>query len=271
SSVPVRVVVSNYIIDDGYELDLDNIITDYTSVKVTGPENIVSKISEARLEAQIGHVNKKVIYSGAFVLVDENGKTVNTKSLTTDISTVTATLPVYKYRDVPVEVTFKNGIFSQDNCGVTAFPATVRIKGDPDAVDGERIVIEIDEKTVADRTATVSYPISLSDGVINVDGINDISVTTDPFGISSKSISVNLNVKNPDLLDYSGIPSSITVKIRGDENFISTIENYNIYATVDLKGCSAGTNTLPVSLKFLSQYSGKIFEVGEYTVTATVN
>ena len=273
ASVPVRVAVKDVIIDTGYELGTAQ--SELSSVWVTGPETVVNTVAEARLTVSLGRVTKTVNCSGAIVLFDESGSEIVNPYITTSASTVNATIPVTKTREVPVDVSFVYGIFTYENCNVTVSPSVIRVKGDADAVDRVTMQYRIDEKTLeipdggkAERRITVSLP----SGVTNASGTDEIVVTVEPTGISTRTFTVQIqspNITNvPDGMSVVGV-YSLNVSVRGDSATIEKIRAYNIIARVDLSGAAAGENERPVSFSF-SQFEGEVFEVGTYTVAVVL-
>lgn len=272
-SVPVITEITNFMLEDGYELGRNDITTDIQNVTVTGPESVISQIEYAKISADIGHVTRTVTYSGNISLVDSFGNTVTNSYIKTNVSYVTATIPVYKYRDVPITVTYKYGYFDDQNVTVSVDPMTVRVKGEADAVDAVRLQYEIDEKKISgDTSYTVS--IMLPDGVKNVNAVEAAVISIELKGISSRILSVyNISVINPDGIAYEPITGPINITVQGDAALVSRINSMSITATVDLtsQGSVSGTAMVPVSFVFSSPYAGKVYEVGTYSVSVKIN
>ena len=258
ASVPVRVAVRDVIIDTGYELGTAQ--SELSSVWVTGPETIVNTVAEARLTVSLGRVTKTVNCSGSIVLFDASGTEIVNPYITTSASTVSATIPVTKTREVPVDVSFVHGIFTLENCDVTISPSVIKVKGDADAVDRVTVQYRIDEKTLeipADGKAERRITVSLPAGVTNVSGTEEIVVTIEPAGISTRTFTVQVQSAN-----MTNVPDGLSVV---GSYTLDKIHAYNIMARVDLSGAVAGENERTVSFSF-SQFEGEVFEVGTYKV-----
>ncbi len=272
-SVPVKTEITNFMLEDGYELGRNDITTDIQSITVTGPESVISQVEYARISADIGHVTRTVTYSGNITLVDSAGNTVTNSYIKTNVSYVTATIPVYKYRDVPITVTYKYGYFNDQNVTAAADPASVRIKGEADAVDAVKLEYEIDEKKISgDTVYTVS--ITLPDGVRNVNAVESAAISVGLKGISSKSLSVyNISVKNPAGITYEPVTGPINITVQGDASLVSKLSSLNITAVIDLtsQGSVSGTAMVPVTFVFSSPYAGRVYEVGTYSVSVKIN
>ena len=258
-SVPVKVEITNYMLEDSYELGLGAITTDIRQVTVTGPESILSRIDRAVLAADIGHVTRTVTYSGDIKLVDADGKTI----------------PVYKHRDVPIEVTYQHGYFNETNCAVMTEPATIRIRGEADVVDAVKLSYEIDEKSVSGE-ASYSYGLSLPATVENLSGAQTVTVSVKPKGMSTRTVSIfNLNVSNPAGLSYElaydPLIEPLRITLYGETALVSRISTVSITATLDLSGQSGtGTVNAPVTIRFADAFAGKVYELGSYTVQVRI-
>ena len=85
-------------------------------------------------------------------------------------------MPVYAYKDLPISVSFKNGIYNSSNVSVKITPEIIRVKGDVDALaDMNQYTVVIDEKNVS-SDITVSEKINLPKGIENVDSIETVTI-----------------------------------------------------------------------------------------------
>ena len=273
TSIPVKVNVTNYMLEGGYELGLGGITTDVRSITVTGPENVLNTISHARLTADIGHVTRTVRYSGDLTLIDINGNEVVNHYVKMNITTATATIPVYKYRDVPITVEYQYGYFNHNNCTITVEPSTVRIRGEADVVDSIKLTYTIDEKTISENVS-YSFGISLPATVANLDNVQEATVSVELKNMSTRTFTLyNLSVNNPGGLNYEPIVGPIEVTLCGETSVISRINVYNITPVVDLSAQSGGSGTVtaPVLIRIDTSYQGKVYELGSYTIAVKIN
>ncbi len=268
-SVPVRVRVTDYQVDDPYVLDLSNITVSPATVSVTGPASVISTIDRAELVASIGHVARTVTYNGTVALLDAAGGDVVNAYIRTNVTNATATIPVLVTREIPVSVRFTQGIFNSENCKVTAAPAFITVKGEAEIVDSVALEYEIDERTVENGVTERTVAVSLPSGVTNVDEIDTVGITLETTNISSKRISVELRVTNPDGLSYVD-PGMVQITVRGDGDAVESLQTYEVTAEIDLSGRSAGTVDVPVSVSFFDKYAGKVYVVGDYSVSVRI-
>lgn len=274
-TVPVKVAKpGNFQLDHIYEMGTADITTDITEVIVTGPETVVTSVEAALLRVDLGNrvVDSTFTYSGEVVLVDANGSEVSNSYIKTNVTAVTANIPVYKYRDVPITVKYRYGYFNSENVTVTAEPSTVRIKGDAEAVDSVILEYEIDEKKITSDTS-YTITVALPEGVKNIDSVSSAVVSVKLNGISSKAISVyNISVTNPDGLAYEPVTDPINITVRGDTTLLGRLSSVNVTAVVDLsfRGTVSGAVMVPVTFVFSSQFEGKVYEVGTYSVSVRI-
>ncbi|MBE6636769.1 MAG: hypothetical protein E7618_03070 [Ruminococcaceae bacterium] len=278
-SVPVRVSVIGYRLEDGYELGLSSVTTGVRHVIVTGPEAVVNEIEYAKLTADLGSANitRTVTYSDTIVLIDKDGKEVRNSYVTMNVSTVTATIPVYKYRDVPIEITYRYGLFHNNNCEVKAEPAFVKIRGEADEVDAVRLRYEINEKEISSHV-TYTVNVSLPSTVVNLNGVETavLSVTLKNMMVKTFSLYDIRVTNNPNGLLYDPIFGSLKVTVCGDSSLVGQLTVGDIWADVDLGNLQSGfegTVELPVTIGFAGEYAGKLYEVeGDepYTVSLQI-
>ncbi len=268
-SVPIVVKVEKYILDADYELaDTSAITTNVRYISVTGPESVLQEIDHAYLGADIGRVTRTVQYSGSFVLRNKSGEVITNSYITTNVSTVTATIPVLKTREVPFTVLFRYGFLNAGNCDIHVSPATIRVRGEADEVDSLTFSEIVDDKSISGET-TLTFGLSVPSTIQNLSNQQKVTVTLTPKGMATRTVSIfNITVKNPNNLSYEPLTVPLEVQLYGEASLISRISTVSISAVVDLSGQSgnAGTMNLPVTIQFSGTYEGKVHELGTYTI-----
>ena len=167
---------------EGYELD--NVSTEQNQVRVSGPESVVSSIASAGATVDISGATGGISTYADVKLYDEDGNTVDTSSLTLNISNVKVTVTVLPLKTVPIEV------------------ETEGVPADGYVTNG---VITLDPDTVqlAGRTSLLA---SISSIVISGDAVDLTGCTS--------SLQTTVNIKN-----Y--LPEGITLE---DSDFDGTID-----------------------------------------------
>ena len=106
-SVPVQVKLTNYMLDEGYQLRENEAKLSVSQVVVTGPEGALDNVAYARITVNPGgKITKTITYNGELVLVDEAGNEIKSNYIRMQNSQTSVTVPVYKYRDIPVEILY---------------------------------------------------------------------------------------------------------------------------------------------------------------------
>ena len=271
-SVPVQVKLTNYMLEEGYQLRENEASSSVSQVIVTGPEGALDNVAYARITLNLGKITKTITYNGELVLVDAAGNEIKSNYIRMQNSQTTVTVPVYKYRDVPVDILYKYGYLDDTNSVVNVEPQTVRVIGEADDVDLVHISYTIDEKMLEGNTK-YSFDINLPDGIENVDGVDEVQVVIRHVGTSLTNLTLfDIEAKNPNQLNYTVLQPAIKVKLRGPSSLVSAITTEDIKATIDLSGAkeNSGTVTVPVTLSFAEEYEGYVYEIGEYSVTVRI-
>lgn len=271
-TVPVKVNVINYLLEDGYILQKSDIVTDVEQVVVTGPRSVVETITHASLTVDIGgKLTGSVTSRGEIVLMNAENETVTHEYITTNLTSVSATIPVVKERQIPVTVQYRYGYFNASNCEITASPSTITVRGEASVVDAIVLSYVIDEKSVEDGD-TYTYVLDLPSTVETVGEVETVSLHVTLKGLKTKTIYLPIVPENVGDLVCDPI-APLAVTFRGTEAQIAAFTAAHVTASVDLTGLS-GTVKVPVTLKIDPSFAASVHEIypedGKYTVTVTL-
>lgn len=270
-SVPVKIVTSQVIEAD---FTMGTPEPSIETVNVSGPEEVLQTIDHAEASFDLGRVSKTLISTGKLTLVDANGNEINDPYVRLQTSEVTVRFPVYIYRDFDLKVDTKYGYYDSTNSRITISPASVQVRGDPDVISSMDSISlgQIDEKKITgDETKTMA--IMLPDGVENMSGITTATVTITQIGTTTKKLNVtDINVVNPNGLEYTLERNSLTVTFRGTKTMLDMLSSRNVSLTLDLGylNKTAGTVSVPVTVNVQSTLSGKVYEIGDYSMNVTI-
>ncbi len=268
TTVPVRAKITEFMLETDYDLDMSGIVCNPSSLRVTGPESVLDTIDCAQVIVELGRVTGSVNYNGAAVLVDASGAEVTSSYLKAAASAVTVTVPVFKYRDLPLNVSFRYGFLNRNNANVTVEPASVRIRGKADIVDTVEWSYTVDEKNVFEK-GEYNVALRLPNGVTAVGGEQTVRISVEPVGMPTRTVTIrDFTVSNPGNADYSLLTDSLAVVLRGPDQVLRYLTPAAITAIVDLSQVSesSGTVSIPVSFTFAPGYGG-VYELGTYAVT----
>ncbi len=269
ATVPVEAKFTSYQLAEGFEVSESDIRLSVAEINVTGPESVLETIASARADLQLGQVSSSVVVVSDLRLVDTDGKPITSSYVTMSTSSVTATVPVYMYKEIPLDVDFKYGYLNDDNSRVSISPPTVRVRGEVGVVgDFTSIKLSsIDETKLVTDSMKVS--LSLPEGLTNVDGIDEATVTVTHIGTDRTELVIDsFNVINPGNLKYTLLSDSINVAVRGEEMHLLYLKPSDITATIDLSYITGvGTVSQPVSITFSDAYKNEVYAIGDYKIS----
>ena len=270
--IPVSLRVSDYMLEDGYELGENDAVLSVTEITVSGPENVLERIDSAQLTVQPGYITRSITYTGELVPVDADGNEITSNYLKMQTTEATVVIPVYKYATIPLEVSCKYGYFNESNSIITVSPSHITVKGEEDIVDSASWSYELDEKKItSDVTYTVD--ITLPHGLVNVDGTDTASISINHVNTSTKQLTVtDITVINPKELVYELSESNVVITVRGPSNLVSYITAASVHAQIDLSAQKnvSGYALIPITFNFDSIYDGSVYEIGSYSMSVRI-
>ncbi len=229
-------------------------------ITVTGPEEVVSKISKVEAVCDISGLSDDITDTVVPKFLDAKGNKVDTSNLTLNASTVTVSVTMDSTKTVPISVqtsgTLSSGLELDE---ITTDPEKIAIKGDASILnDITEITIPssvINLSTItSDMSTTVDITSYLPDGVTLQDSVENtqvtIAVTLEKEVSQSISVSTgNLTIRNLSKeLKGTFDDSSISVTVSGNETALSAVDTSTITGSVDASGLTAGTYNLEVTL-----------------------
>lgn len=273
--IPVKVV-------ETYKKANDIIIEtpklNYDSVTVSGPAAELENIAHARLSVDLGEVTKSLEASGKIVLIDKDGFEVSNPYVKCNVSDVVASYDVNKYKDIPLIVDTKYGYLDPSNLSVDIDPHTIRVRGEPEAVDAITSITAatIDEKRMTESTTNYSVSVKLPDGVEWVDGETDsivnVNIAASLVDLHTRTLNYVLNIGTVTVVPpgtgrgYTILTSKLNIKIRGDYVAVNMAESEDLNIILDLSNyTSSGTYNVPLTVAFKNE-SGEKFVVGDYSM-----
>ena len=127
----------------GYELG--SVIPEQNQVRVSGPQSVVSSISEATATVDISGATGSISTYSDIRLLDSSGNPVDTQTLTMNINSVKVNVVVLPVKTIPVQVTTSGS-------PADGYLATGKITADPETVSiaGKSSVLQTIEREPAD-------------------------------------------------------------------------------------------------------------------------
>ena len=273
---PVPVVgVFNGSAAEGYSAD--PLEFDTETIRVYGPEKIISQVDHALVEISRTDVDKTITFEASYVLIDASGNRFESEEITVDRDTVTVTLPINAVKEVSLTVDLLPGAgATRDNVKWTVDPETITLTGDAETLDGvNSISIAKIDLAKVDDALTETYKIVLPNDTESTDGIREATLTLELQGLAKKTVSIdqsNISCTNVSTgYEATVMNGSIdNVVIRGPESVLRSITDNNIRAVADLTDYGTATGILSVPVKIIINGTTEAGAYGEYKVYINV-
>lgn len=244
-----------------------------TEVTLRGPVEELARVKRvaARVESDEPR-DRTMLDSAALEFFDENGEPVPPGSITVlEGDQVEVTVPILKIREVPLRFEFSNVPAGYDPSVLrpSISPATIRIAGPADLVDGiESINAGFINLTRIQLGKTETLRIPLADGLVNVDNVQDATVS---FNTRGYDVPHTITVSD---IRVTNAPAGVSVKVItemlqnvtlvGETEELAEISPADVVALVD-----ASSQNITVRGSGQQQLSAQIIVTGTRTVFAT--
>ncbi|MBR3779963.1 MAG: hypothetical protein IKK63_02020 [Clostridia bacterium] len=260
---------------DGYHLG-DIIVSDLSSVKVSGPESSVKKVSKVVARAEHdGDLRKSTSVEASLLAVDKNNVVVQGVSFNRNSTKVNVKIPVYSIQTLPVVCSFSN--IPSEYIGNIPFEYTISPSFATFGVfdeDTEKESVELATKidftklNVGENKFTFSVNANEFSGAVLLDeDITEFVVTVKVNDVISKNFiasSENIrleNLPNGVSAEFSDFQFS-ELTVIGPEDNVSQMQNENIILIADFGAYDEiETETLIVPVRVSDGYC---WSFGEY-------
>ena len=268
-------VVAEYIgsVPEGFIADKENAVLDYQTVEVSGPESVVEKIAQARIQVDL--TDKNVTVAGQYIydLCDAEGNPVDVQRVTTNVEAVNLTVKVKRVKELTLAVeTAYGGGATENNSTVTISHKSIYVSGS-DALLEDLDVLKLGTVNLGEilEDTTLTFPITLPEGVTNESGITEVTVEVKFADLKVKTLNIsNIQaVHIPEGMEVDMITQTLEITVRGPSLLIDAITEKDITVTVDFTNAQAGTATMRAQVEFGSNFTDA-GTVGSYVVSATL-
>jgi YbbR domain-containing protein len=265
-------LVYNGSVPEGFRTDKENVTLDRDAIRVVGPAAVVDRIACAQiqvdLEGQTGTINSTYRY----VLLDREGKEVDSSQLTVDAEEVELTLKIQRYKEIKLLLNvIPGGGASESNTHIQPDMQTIQVSGSQQLLDslGDTLEFEIRLGEITDNT-TKQFEIKLPEGVENLTGKSILTVDIIFPELVTRTFQVtNLRTKNvPAGMTAELLTQALTVTIRGAAAQVRALNADDLSVIVDMSGAELGTDSYRATVdtgRFIS-----IGAVGSYSVDVRV-
>lgn len=277
STMPIPVVgIFNGSAAEGYTAEPMEF--DSETVKIYGPEKVISQVDHALVEISRENVDKTISFESTFVLIDANGQVINSDEITYERDTVVVTLPIDAVKDVDLVVDLiSGGGATKDNVNIEIEPKFITLTGDSETLAGvNNISLAKIDLAKVDDVMTDTFKIVIPNDTENTSGYKEATVTLTTVGLTKKTVRIegsNISVIN----NSEGFVAEVmnkaleNVVIRGPESVINTVSDVNVRAVADLADYGTATGIITVPVKIYVDGASSVGAMGEYKVYVNVS
>ncbi len=220
-------------------LKIEELIPSYSTVRVTGPERELEKISGAAVDVSLsGLIDKTVDYTGTVYLVDSAGRRYENSYVSCDRSNITVTVPVKKYKTVPVEVSFIDKEIAEYSYNIELEKEQVTIRGNSDVVSKIES-IKTESVDLSNITGATSMRVELVfPSGIETDDAKSVNLSIFLTNGNTKSITTSniCFINKEEGIVATLVDNSVNANFVGTANHLASLSGKNVYAVADLAG-----------------------------------
>lgn len=232
------------------------------SVKVSGAESVINRISEAAAVYKFTDpISATSTVEANIVFYDSAGNEISKDYIETDITSVSATVPILKIKTVDIVPNIINApdSFKLSTDDVTIDPSTIQLAVPDDAEDIYSIsTAEIDLSKVDLNNNSFDVELVIPSGFRNLNQVTTATVTFEQSKLAAKKITLSSFTVVNEIADRKATVStkSIDVTLIGDSEQIKSITAANLTAVVDMstKSTLAGFVEMPVTININSKF-----------------
>ena len=247
------------------------------TITVSGPTEVVSRVSMARVAIARENLSSTYTDDLPFTLLDENGdefEELLRGQLTTSEETIHINIPVRMEKQVVLTAEFNYGSgATTQNVSYSVDPPTVTIAGNVEDVrDFNSINLGTIDVTSFDYSRTATFPIVIPNYFTRISGETEASVVIEILGLDMKHFSVsNIQAINaPSGYTAEVRTQSIDVRIRGKTEDMENLTEANIRVVANLPTeISPGTQRVSARV-YVDGIYADVGAVGNYYITVSI-
>lgn len=273
-NIDVNVVLSGAVPRD-FIADEDTLVSEYETVKISGPEDVVNQISQARIDVDLNDRTESFSESYRYTLCNEAGEPVDASMISVDVAEVNVTMSIQRVKDIPLVVTvLSGGGATQESSKIVIDPRTIKVSGS-DAVLENLNELNIGTVNLGEITGAtdLTFPITLPDNVTNRSAVTSAKVSVSFPELLKKTFTIpGLNIQCinvPEGLEAEIITQSLKLDLRGPRTLVSPMSSSEFTLRVDFAGKQAGTFTMQVEVVMDPGFE-EVGVIGTCSVTATL-
>lgn len=272
-SVPVRINYSGTV-PEGYIMDKENAVLDYTEILVEGPKSVVEQIDHAAIEVQCDGRTESLAESLRYMLCDAEGNPLDVSLVQTEVAEVRVEIRVSCVKKIGLVLTVNDGGgATRDTSSIVIEPEEISVSGSETALANldELVLGTVNLAEITDQYEK-EFDITslLPEGVKNESGITTAKVTISFPALSTKEFTItNIQTTNvAEGMEAELLTKQLTITVRGPKAQVDALKAEDITAVLDLTGV-VNSDTVVPTVTF-GENCPDVGVLGKPTVSVTV-
>ena len=242
-------------VPDGFIADRDNMLLEYPTIQITGPQSVTDQIEKAVIEIDLTDQRESISRDSTYTLCNGEGEPVDAGLITTNAEMIHLEVKIQRVKDVLLTYHLvEGGGAKAENVQITLSMEKIRVSGSEAALElmGDQLVVgTIDLSEISEDTVK-TFTIPLEEGITNLTGVMEVTADIRLTGLSTRDFLIRqINVVNvPEGLEVDLITQELTVKVRGPSAQVASLSDDDVMIVVDFTNAEVGTATFPVRAVF---------------------
>lgn len=255
-----------------YIVDKEEVVLDYEKVTITGPKEVIDRITQARIDINLNNQMETISQSYRYTLCDAAGEPVDAAQVLTNVAEVSATVKIQRVKELQlkVDVTYGGGATEQ-NTSIVLSQQTIKVSGSEKLLAGLGDTLTLGAVDVSEMLTddVLTFPINLPEGVENLAGLAEVVVTINFQELDTIMLPVS-NIQEhsvPEGMVVTDIGTKVCmVTLRGPAAQIRAITEEDIAIRVDLTNAELGEGLYKAQIVITNPDYDDVGIVGTYNI-----
>lgn len=245
------------------------------AILVSGEQLAVSNISHALVTVDLTGATETVNQAASVQLIDFNGEVVDPAPFRISTDTVNVSVPILMIKELPLVIDFVSSPGSMEaDMPHSITPSSITVAGDSKSISKlDEIVLS--QVVLSEITQDTSYtvPIPIPAGSVNLSGETSATVTISSIDLATRSFTVSdlSFINEPAGKTVSVVTNEVDVVLRGPEEELETIEDFNIRIVGDMTDVTASNGNYAIPATVYVDGNDRVGAIGSYQITVRIS
>lgn len=260
---------------EGYIANKEDLVLDSPYINIIGPTAVLDTIDYAEVEVDLSNRNSSFTEAYSFIFCNETGEPIADASrVETKVKTVNLTMKIQRLKEVQlvVDVIYGGGA-SFSTTEVVLDPQTIQVTGSDQLLEGlDKLKIGSINLAELIKNTEITFPIELPEGVNNVTGVTEATVSVTFEGLVTKTLNITTveGVNTPDGMVSEILTKALDITLRGSKEQIARLTEENVTIRVNFKNAPMGPDSFKATIVVDSEFTS-VGAVGNYYVVAKLS